>query len=104
MTTRYKSERIAGQSKKKQHTYGAFNIDPVYNRIRYGTVRGYVRRCGLFGYRYYQLNVYAHGKRRGRQYALRYLHPACTLMLCDKLVCVTTLGMKHISLKNSEVK
>jgi len=26
------------------------------------------------------------------------------LMLCDKLVCVTTLGMKHISVKNSEVK
>ncbi len=104
MTTRYKSERIAGQS-KKDSILTAFSTS-----IPSIIVSGMGLFAATFGVAVYSdidiISSMCMLMARGAVVSMLcviFILPAL-LMLCDKLVCVTTLGMKHISVKNSEVK
>lgn len=104
MTTRYKSERIAGQSKKNSI------LTALSTSIPSIIVSGMGLFAATFGVAVYSdidiISSMCMLMARGAVVSMLcviFILPAL-LMLCDKLVCVTTLGMKHISLKNSEVK
>ena len=104
MTTRYKSERIAGQSKKNSI------LTALSTSIPSIIVSGMGLFAATFGVAVYSdidiISSMCMLMARGAVVSILcviFILPAL-LMLCDKLVCVTTLGMKHISLKNSEVK
>lgn len=104
MTTRYKSERIAGQSKKDSI------LTALSTSIPSIIVSGMGLFAATFGVAVYSdidiISSMCMLMARGAvvsMFCVIFILPAL-LMLCDKLVCVTTLGMKHISLKNSEVK
>lgn len=72
----------SGKIIRKDQKAGCFHSAGYGNSFHYcqwyGTVLRHLRRSGLFRYRYYQLHVYADGKRRHYQYALRYLYSAGT--------------------------
>ena len=72
----------SGKIIRKDQEAGGFHSAGYGNSFHYcqwyGTVLRHLRRSGLFRYRYYQLHVYADGKRRHYQYALRYLYSAGT--------------------------
>lgn len=104
MTTRYKSERIAGQSKKNSI------LTALSTSIPSIIVSGMGLFAATFGVAVYSdidiISSMCMLMARGAVVSMLcviFILPAL-LMLCDKLVCVTTLGMKHISVKNSEVK
>lgn len=104
MTTRYKSERIAGQSKKDSI------LTALSTSIPSIIVSGMGLFAATFGVAVYSdidiISSMCMLMARGAvvsMFCVIFILPAL-LMLCDKLVCVTTLGMKHISVKNSEVK
>ena len=104
MTTRCKSERIAGQSKKNSI------LTALSTSIPSIIVSGMGLFAATFGVAVYSdidiISSMCMLMARGAVVSMLcviFILPAL-LMLCDKLVCVTTLGMKHISLKNSEVK
>ena len=104
MTTRYKSERIAGQSKKNSI------LTALSKSIPSIIVSGMGLFAATFGVAVYSdidiISSMCMLMARGAVVSMLcviFILPAL-LMLCDKLVCVTTLGMKHISVKNSEVK
>lgn len=104
MTTRYKSERIAGQSKKDSI------LTALSTSIPSIIVSGMGLFAATFGVAVYSdidiISSMCMLMARGAVVSMLcviFILPAL-LMLCDKLVCVTTLGMKHISVKNSEVK
>ena len=104
MTTRYKSERIAGQSKKNSI------LTALSTSIPSIIVSGVGLFAATFGVAVYSdidiISSMCMLMARGAVVSMLcviFILPAL-LMLCDKLVCVTTLGMKHISVKNSEVK
>lgn len=104
MTTRYKTERIAGQSKKNSI------LTALSTSIPSIIVSGMGLFAATFGVAVYSdidiISSMCMLMARGAVVSMLcviFILPAL-LMLCDKLVCVTTLGMKHISLKNSEVK
>lgn len=104
MTTRYKTERIAGQSKKNSI------LTALSTSIPSIIVSGMGLFAATFGVAVYSdidiISSMCMLMARGAVVSMLcviFILPAL-LMLCDKLVCVTTLGMKHISVKNSEVK
>lgn len=104
MTTRYKSERIAEQSKKNSI------LTALSTSIPSIIVSGMGLFAATFGVAVYSdidiISSMCMLMARGAVVSMLcviFILPAL-LMLCDKLVCVTTLGMKHISVKNSEVK
>ena len=104
MTMRYKSERIAGQSKKNSI------LTALSTSIPSIIVSGMGLFAATFGVAVYSdidiISSMCMLMARGAVVSMLcviFILPAL-LMLCDKLVCVTTLGMKHISVKNSEVK
>ena len=104
MTTRYKSERIVGQSKKNSI------LTALSTSIPSIIVSGMGLFAATFGVAVYSdidiISSMCMLMARGAVVSMLcviFILPAL-LMLCDKLVCVTTLGMKHISVKNSEVK
>lgn len=101
MTTRYKTERINGQSKKEAvQTALTTSIPSII-------VSGMGLFAATFGVALYSdidmIGSICMLLARGAiisMVAVIFVLPAL-LMLCDKLVCVTTIGMRHIRQRNS---
>ena len=104
MTTRYKSERISGKDKRTAVTIALSTSIPSI------IVSGMGLFAATFGVAVYSnidiISSMCMLMARGAVVSMLcviFILPAL-LMLCDKLICATTLGMKHISKRNSEVR
>ena len=104
MTTRYKSERISGRDKRTAVTIALSTSIPSI------IVSGMGLFAATFGVAVYSnidiISSMCMLMARGAVVSMLcviFILPAL-LMLCDKLICATTLGMKHISKRNSEVR
>ena len=104
MTTRYKSERISGKDKRTAVTIALSTSIPSI------IVSGMGLFAATFGVAVYSnidiISSMCMLMARGAVVSMLcviFILPAL-LMLCDKLICATTLGMKHISKRNSEVQ
>ncbi len=104
MTTRYKSERLSGKSKKESISIALSTSIPSI------IVSGMGLFAATFGVAVYSdidiISSMCMLMARGAVVSMIcviFILPAL-LMLCDKLVCATTVGMKHISKSKTEVK
>ena len=102
MTTRYKNERISGKSKRESVTIALSASIPSI------LVSGMGLFAATFGVAVYSdidiISSMCSLMARGAivsMLAVIFILPAL-LMLCDKLICATTIGMRH--LKKTEVR
>lgn len=102
MTTRYKNERISGKSKRESVTIALSTSIPSI------LVSGMGLFAATFGVAVYSdidiISSMCSLMARGAivsMLAVIFILPAL-LMLCDKLICATTIGMRH--LKKTEVR
>lgn len=104
MTTRYKSERLAGNDKRSSV------VTALTTSIPSIIVSGMGLFAATFGVAVYSdidiISSMCMLMARGAIVSMLcviFILPAL-LMLCDKLICATTIGMKHISKKQTEVE
>lgn len=104
MTTRYKSERLAGNDKRSSV------VTVLTTSIPSIIVSGMGLFAATFGVAFYSdidiISSMCMLMARGAIVSMLcviFILPAL-LMLCDKLICATTIGMKHISKKQTEVE
>ena len=104
MTTRYKSERLAGNDKRRSV------VTALTTSIPSIIVSGMGLFAATFGVAVYSdidiISSMCMLMARGAIVSMLcviFILPAL-LMLCDKLICATTIGMKHISKKQTEVE
>ena len=104
MTTRYKSERLAGNDKRSSV------VTALTTSIPSIIVSGMGLFAATFGVAVYSdidiISSMCMLMARGAIVSMLcviFILPAL-LMLCDKLICATTIGMKHILKKQTEVE